>query len=83
MELTHKIALDATLEQIAYFKQAAGTARFTYNYEVHPCTSPFGPCCARSNLLQANLVGTSRMASSIWARSKAECYGVKKTIQRH
>ena len=32
MQLTHKIALDATLEQIAYFKQAAGTARFTWNW---------------------------------------------------
>jgi putative transposase len=32
MQLTHKIELDATHEQIAYFKQAAGTARFTWNW---------------------------------------------------
>ena len=32
MQLTHRIKLDATVEQIAYFKQAAGTARFTWNW---------------------------------------------------
>lgn len=32
MELTHKIALQPLAEQIAYFQQAAGTARFTWNW---------------------------------------------------
>lgn len=32
MQLTHKIELEGTHEQIAYFKQAAGTARFTWNW---------------------------------------------------
>ena len=30
--LTHKIALDPTPEQRLFFEQAAGTARFTYNW---------------------------------------------------
>jgi putative transposase len=32
MQLTHKIELKPTAEQEAYFKQAAGTARFTWNW---------------------------------------------------
>ncbi len=32
VQLSHKIALDPTAEQADYFKQACGTARFTWNY---------------------------------------------------
>lgn len=32
MQLSHKIALRPTQEQAAYFQQAAGTARFTWNW---------------------------------------------------
>jgi len=32
MQLTHKIALKATSEQMAYFKRAAGTSRFVWNW---------------------------------------------------
>ncbi len=32
MQLTHKIALNATKEQVNYFKKAAGTARFVWNW---------------------------------------------------
>jgi putative transposase len=32
MNRTHKIALDPTTEQEAYFWRACGVARFTYNW---------------------------------------------------
>jgi transposase len=32
MILAHKIRLDPTPEQVHYFRKAAGTARFTYNW---------------------------------------------------
>src|SRR3990167_11169439 len=32
MHLNHKIALDPTCKQSAYFRRAAGTARFVYNW---------------------------------------------------
>jgi putative transposase len=32
MQLTHKIALNPTVEQAAYFKKAAGTSRFVWNW---------------------------------------------------
>ena len=32
MQLTHKIALKPTIDQIEYFQKAAGTSRFVWNW---------------------------------------------------
>ena len=32
MNLSHRIRLDPTPEQVSYFRRACGTARFTYNW---------------------------------------------------
>lgn len=37
MILTHKIALNPTQEQVQYFRKAAGTARFVYNWALAEC----------------------------------------------
>lgn len=42
MQLTHKIALNSTLEQISYFKRAAGTARFVWNWALGEWNRQYG-----------------------------------------
>ena len=39
MQLAHRIALDPTPQQREYFRRAAGTARFVWNWALAECGS--------------------------------------------
>lgn len=72
MRLSHKIAIDPTVRQEAYFRQAAGTARLTYNWALAEWDRQY----------EAGEKPTALKLKKQWNASKYQLYPWLKDIHR-